>query len=275
MLVAAGALVVTASPAVAAVPGHELVNADSATNSDGWKTITASCPVGKVLIGTGHRISGASGEAVVDDVRPNGNPTTAPNAVTVEAYETDGFAGNWTLHAEAICANVAGAVQVSAAAPTNSDDFHGTPAATCPAGKTLTGTGYEMVGALGEAIVDDLRPNGNPTTAPTSVTVGAYEAEPIAGNWSLTAYGICTNPLPGLVRLAAAGSDEDFVSQASTFCPSGVVTTGGGFEINGALGEALVDDLNPSIGTNRVTAYEEDPIAGSWTVTAYGICATA
>lgn len=272
--VAAGALVATASPAVAAVPGHQLVNANSITDSSDSKSVTAACPAGKVMIGTGHRVSGGAGEIVVDDLTPNGSTTTAPTAVTVTAYEADGFAGNWTLHAEAICANVAGAIRVAATGPANSDDFHST-SVSCPGGRNLTGTGYEMNVATGEAVVDDLRPNGSTTTAPTAVTVGAYEADPIAGNWTLTAYGICTNPLPGLVRVADSGTDEDFVSQARASCATGVVTTGAGFEINGALGEALVDDLNPTIGSNSVIAYEEDPIAPSWTVTAYGICATA
>lgn len=273
--VAAGALVATASPAAAAVPGHELVNRSSGTNSNDFRRVTASCPSGKVLIGTGYRVTGAAGEVVVDDVLPNGTTTTAPTSVRVDAYEADGFDGNWTLHAEAVCANVAGAVRVAATRPGNSNDFHDTPPATCPSGKTLTGTGFEMDGAFGEAVVDDLRPNGSATTAPTSVTAGAYEAEPIAGNWTLIAYGICTNPLPGLVRVTDPGSDGDFFSQAATNCPTGVVNTGGGFEINGALGEALVTGLNPTIGSNVVTAYEEDPIASVWTVTAYGICATA
>ena len=55
----------------------------------------------------------------------------------------------------------------------------------------LTGTGFQMTGVTGEGVVDDLRPNGGPATAPTSVFVGAYEAEPFAPNWTLTAYGIC------------------------------------------------------------------------------------
>ena len=194
--VTAGALVAAASPAVAAVPGHQLVNANSATDSSDVKSVTATCPAGKVLIGTGHRISGASGEVAIDDLRPNGSATTAPTAVTVGAYETDGFAGSWTLHAEAICANVAGAVRVSATGASNSDDSHLTRV-NCPAGKTLSGTGYEMVGAVGDAAVDILAFSiGSPTTRRRSL-VRAFEVNPFAGNWTLTAYGICANPLPG------------------------------------------------------------------------------
>jgi hypothetical protein len=43
-------------------------------------------------------------------------------------------------------------------------------------------------------VVDDFRPNGSTTTAPTAVTVGAYEEDAFAGNWTVTAYAICATP---------------------------------------------------------------------------------
>ncbi|MER7334866.1 MULTISPECIES: hypothetical protein [unclassified Micromonospora] len=39
--------------------------------------------------------------------------------------------------------------------------------------------------------MDDFRPSGGVAAAPTAVTVGAYEAEAFAGNWSNTTYAIC------------------------------------------------------------------------------------
>ncbi|MEU4380308.1 hypothetical protein [Micromonospora echinofusca] len=55
----------------------------------------------------------------------------------------------------------------------------------------LTGTGYELNGATGEAVVDDFRPIGGPAAAPATAIIGAYEEDTFTGNWSSTAYAIC------------------------------------------------------------------------------------
>ncbi|MEU6073329.1 hypothetical protein [Micromonospora sp. NPDC047074] len=278
----AAVVVVPAAPASAAVPGLVRISAVSVSNSTDFRSVTATCPAGKVLTGTGYEVNGATGEAVVDDLRPNGGPAAAPTAVTVGAYEAEAFAGNWSVTAYAICANpVAGLVRVAATSASDSNDFRSVTA-TCPAGKVLTGTGYELNGVTGEGVVDDLRPNGGPAAAPTSVFVGAYEAEAFAGNWSATAYAICANPLPGLVRNSAVSvsNSTDFRSVVAT-CPAGKVLTGAGYELNGVTGEAVVDDFRPNGGpavapTSATSgAYEEDAFAGNWTNTAYAICATA
>ncbi|MFG2102519.1 hypothetical protein ACGFJ5_18180 [Micromonospora echinaurantiaca] len=278
----AAAVVVPAAPASAAVPGLVRVSTTSASNSTDFRSVTATCPAGKVLTGAGYELNGATGEAVVDDFRPNGGAATAPTAVTVGAYEAEAFAGNWSVTAYAICANpVAGLVRVSATSVSNSNDFRSVTA-TCPVGKVLTGTGYELNGVTGEGVVDDFRPNGGTVTAPTAVTVGAYEAEAFAGNWSATAYAICANPLAGLVRNSAVGATNstDFHSVTAT-CPAGKVLTGAGYELTGVTGEAVVDDFRPNGGPATAPtsvfsgAYEEDAFAGNWTNTAYAICATA
>jgi hypothetical protein len=189
-----GTLALTTGPAAAAVPGLVRISASSVSNADDVKSVTATCPVGKQLTGTGYVVNGATGEVVVDDLRPNGGPATAPTSVTVGAYEEDALATSWSVTAYGFCANpVPGLVRISVTGPTNSDDFHSTTA-TCPVGTTLTGTGFEMNGATGEAVVDELIPNGGAAIAPTSVTAGAYEADPnYAPNWSLIGYGICAN----------------------------------------------------------------------------------
>ncbi|MEU5932424.1 hypothetical protein [Micromonospora sp. NPDC047187] len=280
-LVATGAVLAPASPASAAVPGLVRVAATSVTNSVDFRSVTATCPAGKVLTGTGYELNGITGEGVVDDLRPNGGVATAPTAVTVGAYETEAFAGNWSVTAYAICANpLPGLVRVAATSVTNSVDFRSVTA-TCPVGKVLTGTGYELNGITGEGVVDDFRPNGGVATAPTAVTVGAYESDATALNWSATAYAICANPLAGLVRTSAVGASNslDFRSVTAT-CPVGKVLTGAGYELNGVTGEGIVDDFRPNGGpatapTSAASgAYEEDAFAGNWSDTAYAICAT-
>ena len=64
-----------AGTASAAVPGLQLVTATSANNSSIVKQAIAFCPAGKKLIGTGGQITGATGQAVIDDLTPNSTLT--------------------------------------------------------------------------------------------------------------------------------------------------------------------------------------------------------
>ncbi|MEU4527824.1 hypothetical protein AB0F49_06305 [Micromonospora ureilytica] len=64
-LVATGAVLVPASPASAAVPGLVRVAATSVNNSTDYHSVTATCPAGKVLTGTGYELNG-----VTDSDRP-------------------------------------------------------------------------------------------------------------------------------------------------------------------------------------------------------------
>ncbi|MBM0204792.1 hypothetical protein JNW90_18195 [Micromonospora sp. STR1s_5] len=235
-----------------------------------------------MLTGTGYELNGVTGEGIVDDLRPNGGVATAPTAVTVGAYETEAFAGNWSVTAYAICANpLAGLVRVTTTSVSNSTDFRSVTA-TCPVGKVLTGTGYERQRGDRRRCRRRLPANGGVATAPTAVTVGAYESDATALNWSATAYAICANPLAGLVRTSAVGASTslDFRSVTAT-CPVGKVLTGAGYELNGVTGEGIVDDFRPNGGpatapTSAASgAYEEDAFAGNWSDTAYAICATA
>ena len=274
LLMGIGGSVGLATPASAAVPGLQRVSLASASNNSSPKTVIVGCPAGKQLVGTGAEITGGQGEVVLDDLRPNGTP---PSSVTVTAYEEDPLATNWSVTGYAICANpVAGLVRVSALSSGGSPDSR-TVVATCPVGKSLLGTGFEITGGLGGVVLDELRPNGSLT----STTAVACEADPDhLPSWTLTAYGICANTVavPGLVRVAATspgGGAPDSASQLSS-CPLGKVLVGTGAGLSGATGEVVIDDLRPNAGLNATTAtgYEAENPA-NWTITSYAICANA
>src|SRR5215213_5235161 len=88
------------------VNGREQVESDSVSNSDSPKSVTAPCPSGKVVVGTGADIFGGKSGAspnlltniVVDQIQPG---TTS---VTVEAIEEEPTDANWSVEAIAICA---------------------------------------------------------------------------------------------------------------------------------------------------------------------------
>ena len=284
LLVGAGTLALTTGPASAAVPGLVRVSATSVDDASNFKTVTATCPAGKQLTGTGYEIIGATGEVVIDELVPNGSTVTAPTLVTLDAYEEDPLATPWSVTVYGICANpLPGLVRIAAVGPTNSDDFH-TTTATCPVGKTLTGAGFTRAGIAGEAVVDDFLPNGSSAVAPTAITVGAFEADPnFAFNWSLNAYAICADPLPGQSRVLLSGTSSSGDSHfATASCAPGKTLTGAGFQVTGATGEAVIDDFHPNGGTatgpTTITtgAFEADPnYPSDWFVDTYGICANA
>ncbi|MEU4570678.1 hypothetical protein [Micromonospora sp. NPDC023956] len=278
--VALTGVAIPASPALATVPGLLRMASSSPTGSANYQSATAICPLGKVLVGTGYEILGGNGEVTVDDFRVNGGPATAPTAVTVGAYEIDEFAGSWTVKAYAVCADpVVGTVRVAAVTPDDSADFH-TVTAECPSGKVLTGSGFELREITGKGIVDELRPDGTVSSAPTGVTLGAYEADPFYGDWSATVYAICADPLPGLVQSTAisAPTTSDFMNIVA-ICPPGKVLLGGGYDLRDAFGEVVVDDFAPDGGpaTSPVSiiagAFQEDPYLDDWTIRAFGLCA--
>jgi hypothetical protein len=88
------------------VNGIQRVEAASAVNSVSSKQATASCPSGKVLVGTGFDIfGGKSGtspnqetDVMMDFVIPGST------SVTAAAYEDEATSANWSVKAIAICA---------------------------------------------------------------------------------------------------------------------------------------------------------------------------
>lgn len=163
-------------------PGLVRVTATSASNSTD-KGITATCPAGKNVIGTGGEITSATGEVIMDDLTPNSTLTS----VTVTGNEDSVFGGLWSVRAHAICANpLPGLVRVDAA--TVSDSSNKGITAVCPVGKVVVGSGADITGALGEVVIDNIN------AGVTSVSMFANEEDPLATIWSGRAYAMCATP---------------------------------------------------------------------------------
>jgi hypothetical protein len=88
-------------------------------------------------------------------------------------------------------AGLSGYQFVTAASATNSTSPK-TVTATCPAGKTTIGGG----GEVGPADADLAIQASVPTDANTAWQVRAIETDPVAANWSLSAYALCANVTP-------------------------------------------------------------------------------
>ena len=256
-------LIGLAGPAQAAVPGLVQVQASSPfTSAD--KSVTVTCPAGRVVLSPGGYLTGANGAVGMDRIRPN----AALTSVTVRAAETDPFGGAWSVTAVAKCAFAPpGLTRVAVTTLSTSADKSVT--ATCPAGRFLTGAGGQFTNGGGEVIMAALTPN----PALNAVTVTGDEDAVYTPTWSATAYAICANPLPGLVRVATTSPSNSTAAKAAVaFCPAGTVQVGGGASVGGG-GEVVIDDISPAPTTMTVVADEEDPFAGNWRATSYAICA--
>ncbi len=89
------------------VNGLERVSSSTPTNSDSGKVVTANCPAGKVLVGTGYFTGGGfvrgsfpnqQTDVVVNQVFPS------DTTVTLDAFEEEPTSANWSVTAVAICA---------------------------------------------------------------------------------------------------------------------------------------------------------------------------
>jgi hypothetical protein len=82
------------------VPGRELRTLEIGPNSDN-QGVVLGCPAGKKLLGLGGEMTGAFGQAVLDNMTPNATLTGA----SISAREVQGGSTNsWKLKGYAICA---------------------------------------------------------------------------------------------------------------------------------------------------------------------------
>jgi hypothetical protein len=165
------------------LPGQEIVSNSSAQTSVP-KSVTATCPGDKRVVGVAGEVSDGLGQVLLDDMRPN----PGLQSVTVTGVEDDTGTGiSWAVSARAICADPPpGLERVAANSPVDSSPK--TVPLSCPAGKNLLSTGFEIHTFTGEVLLDSLAPNDELTGA----TVTAVED--LSGNpfgWGLTGYGIC------------------------------------------------------------------------------------
>lgn len=251
-------------------PGLQVVSDTSPTNSSS-KSVTATCPAGKRVLGTGADTVAGNGQVVLDDIAPN----AALTAVTAYGAEDgNGYSGSWSIRAYAVCATAPGGLQrVATTSASNSAGIGKTQSAPCPAGKDLLGVGGALNGGAGQVVLDEL----NPAADLASVDVHASEDEDgQAASWSLTAYAICAN---GSQRTTAPlANPPEPGGGLSSECPPNTSATGGGGEITGGFGQVTFDNLTPedSVPPSFSASAAEDGTGtgAQWSLLAYSICTT-
>ena len=255
-----------AAPAHAAVPGLEVVTAHSVTNSASTKTVTATCPAGTKVTGTAGYVTNGAGEVRVTKQVPS------TSSVTVAAAEDDtGKAGSWGLTAIAYCAKPLPGLRIVPATSTGGSATTRTVTAACPAGDRLVGTGYEVGSGQGQVGVDVLFPSQ------FSAKVSAVEdGSGYTGNWTLTSYAVCADPLPGYnIATQSTAPVSSPAASAAAKCLPGTKVIGTGARVTGGEGQVLIESIyGTQSQVNMVAAEDEDGFPGNWFVIAWAICAT-
>lgn len=263
------AVVVVAPPASAAIPGDELVLSSPAGPSSYVSRInSASCPAGKQVIGAFAYARGARRDVLITALIPS-----ATSVVALAQEDQDGTDAEWSLIVEAMCAMpVPGHTVVQSSSDSTSANKQ--VRATCPAGKKLLASGWNTQGA-GQVHVNQV------AQAPdlTSVAVtGMEDPDGYGGNWRLTTYAVCSDPLPGQGLRTATSPVDQGDKWFDVRCDSDQRRLSAGWSFIGAAGVTPAGQVLPTIWATGTSWYEldvwedDDGFAHAWYAIGRVVC---
>jgi hypothetical protein len=251
-------------------PGARRESFTTFADSDPKNANTTCATAGQQVTGLGGVVLNGNSEVLMERFRPD-----PPNNANVAAFEDDGgFAGDWQLSSNAVCATPLPGQEIVANATAQVVSASKAISVTCPTGKRVVGAAGEIFNGLGQVLLDDVRPSADLTT----VTVNAgVDDTGTNRSWSLTARAICADPLPGLQRVSDSSALDSTTPKAATAtCPAGKTLLSAAYDLNTLNGQVLLGSLSPSNLLTQATASGIEDVSGNganWSVTAYGICA--
>ena len=166
-----------------------------------------------------------------------------------------------TLWALALAAGLLAAFQIIAPAPAAAalpgavarsaqSPFDSKPAktieATCPPGKRVTGGSGRVTGITSHVVLTRMQPrHTNNPNVPDSYVVTAIEDETAPdGQWAVTAYALCSDPLPGqTIVISRSPTDSGNSEREIADCPAGRRAIGSGVRVNGGGGQVHVTEM--------------------------------
>jgi hypothetical protein len=268
LAVAAGLIAV--APASAAVPGLQYVTVRTVTDSSVYKTVTVPCPAGLQVIGVGYELVGGLGSVVLDDFIPSTTSVTVGAGEVVGPGEpSDGTTQSWSIKATAVCANPPPGLQIVSQTSSFGPGGARQVFADCPVGKRVIGAGASLSNGFGQISIRGLSIADSFTVAEAIDDEDGY-----SGSWSITAYAVCANSLPGLqVTTGTSTTDSSSTKHVSAVCPFGKNVLGAGWVLNS--GDQVLA-ANAFIGNGQVILFgteDDNGFGGNWNVTANAICA--
>ncbi|MFC5826370.1 hypothetical protein [Nonomuraea insulae] len=265
---------VPASASSADIPDYDVVF-DTSDNTSSNKGEDVTCPTGTRVLGTGAQILGPSGKVVIDEV--------IPTTYTVSAFGVETEAGTssaWMIRVWAVCGDPDEATRiVSREAPRNGL----LPlTVTCDhPGEFMLGTGYQLDGAAGKAVVDYVKPQLNSVNGHAT-----WISSSAAPSWTLRMYAICAEDAPpGLwvYHKSTVNTPDSTLPSKEIEVGCGAagdrqVVLGTGFSVEDSIGtvpttDITLDYLIPTSEKVEARAAEVVPDGRYWNLVVYAICA--
>lgn len=282
-LATAAAVVAVPTSASAAVLGLEYVWDMTEWNSSVYKSVRVFCPAGKQLIGGSFDIQGALGAVVLDDFIPSpGSLLVGAGEIVGPGEPSDGTTDSWQIVALAVCANPLPGYSII----TRTSDLTQAPNqnidAECPPSRRLIGGGASLSNGFGQVSIGDLLFGGGPNSSHPIGFVHAHASTDVdgySGQWSVSAYAICADPLPGWRDDVEVGDVDNHLSKTTArYCPLGQVVIGVGWSLQpGALdgwadryiaGAVISNDPDPGATTSAYSFVRGQP----WNLVTQAVC---
>lgn len=260
-----------------------LRNLQTATNSSvddstSPKTVTATCPTGTVVVGTGFYLY-PTAEKLVGSVVPT------ETTVTVTAAEDEtGLADDWSLTAHAYCASRPanyGIVRIAGIAGNTNPK---TVSANCPTGTSVLGLGWSTADNYGLPIVGQLTvTEARAFLSTRRVTISVSEDDTGWGpQWSVDPIAIC-GTTGGISIVTEVHTNPRGYEIGTPHCADGRTAIGGGISMGQNpdvlfSGMYAVNGVDYTTGLPDAHSYvvgqdDEDGGGAAWTLTSDVICA--
>jgi len=226
------------------------------------KTATALCPAGKVASGGGGYLTaspGANGLVALDRLEP-----LAGGAGFRAGMRNVGVPPSWQLTAQAVCVPPPSGYQIVAVTGVVEDEY-----VTADCGqKMVIGMGGRINNGNGDVVLDQVVPS---FTLDTVTVRGVRVKGTDLFGWTVTAFAICANSVPGIERIhLATFYSADDNKTVVTGCPAGKALYSAGGDVDAADGAAFLSGIHIA-PTDTVHVWADGDDA-SWRVHAYGIC---
>lgn len=171
-------------------PGYTIVTAASPVGSPPTASITATCPAGLQVLGTGGAVVPGRGVVLLTGIVPSA--PVNPTAVTVLGAEiAGGFAGGWNVQAWAICAAPVAGNVVAATTSVFDSTSPKLQTSSCPAGLAVHGVGFQFGGGIGEIFLNAAIPNPLLPVGTQVPVLASEDQSAFAGNWAIRSFAIC------------------------------------------------------------------------------------
>ena len=272
----------TTRSAAAAVQGHIVVKAVSASDSTDVKSATAFCPSSAhMVISGGGRVVGADGHVILQRLVPVNGPIDRYFATAAE--DVVGFAGDWSVEAYVVCVEGLNGLRiVSGFSRTLNAGYENEVRVDCPDGLHLTGVGAETSTAYKGVSWEWIRPGDQ---GRYMIAKARYDLrqppEPedprhptVLPAFHIFGYAICARASDGY-EVRAVGSPALMnvpVQQMDAVCPFPKVLYGAGLTKTDYIGDVHVDAMFPSSTDRATTIARKTWTIGGWALGAWAIC---